>query len=333
MIRYIRNIYIILLCIISGVAVNEAATPENVSIYIAPSTYHVAIGDSLTIFCTISYPDGIVTGEPYVSGDQSSVETTLQWHVTGKSETGNVQDTYGFQAYIFAPDTLQVGPFNVDYTAEDGTVNTVQSDVLTFIVDGFLDSPDAAPMASRSPFFIKSKGIPLWLILLIILVIIIIAGALIYIKRRKKIELKPEPQKPIDEIGEFERIRALKLYESGHIKELYVQTSSALRSFIHRNMALDALYETTEEIISHLLRTSTDTITTDAIRTLFQEADMVKFAKYIPPPEQSTTVIDRALQPVKKVLSDIEREKARLALEEQEKNKAAKQLADTKEAN
>ncbi|MBN1291981.1 MAG: hypothetical protein JXB48_09090 [Candidatus Latescibacteria bacterium] len=331
--QYIRNIYIILFLIISGGAIYEAATPENVSINITPSTYSVAIGDSLTIFCTISYPDSVVPEEPYFSGDNSSVDISPQWHTSGTSENGNTQEIYGFLTYIFAPDTLQVGPFNVDFTTENGTKSMARSNVLTFIVEGFVDNPEAAPMASRNPFGIKSGGIPLWMIIFFILMIAIVAGILIYRKRKKGIEFEPEVPKPIDEIGEFERIRAMKLYETGHIKELYIQTSSAIRSFIHRNMALDALYETSEEIISHLSRKTRDQKFTQQIRELFEESDMVKFAKFIPPPEQSSTFIDRALLPVKKVLADIEREKARHAMEQESNTGKRKQLVSSKEVD
>ena len=109
----------------------------------------------------------------------------------------------------------------------------------------------------------------------------------------------------------------MKLHEKGHIKELYVLVSVAMRGFIHRNMNYDAMFRTSWEIIANLSCTTTDKSVLKAIREIFEESDRVKFAKFIPPAELTSTIIDQAIEPVKTVLEQIEREKARIA-EEQE---------------
>ena len=114
---------------------------------------------------------------------------------------------------------------------------------------------------------------------------------------------------PIDEIGEFIRIRNMKLYESGRLKELYILLSAAMRGFIHRNMKFDALYETTEEIEKKLFETSSDNKTLMEMGEILEESDIVKFAKFNPSTELSSSVIDRAIKPVKTMLDEINRKK------------------------
>jgi len=302
-----------------------------VTVEIAPTTAQPAIGDSLTIICTVTRPEGVSTGEPYtveMSKGVSSlalIDISRQWNTTETTASKTI-DRYGFLTYVFAPDTLRVGPFRVDYTTPEGEKAFAESNVLTFVVSGVVADPNSPPQPNRRPFGIASKGIPAWLIAALVLLAIFAALVIIYlIRRRKRAGIpKPEPEKPVDEIGEFERIRRLKLDESGRIKELYTLTSSAMRGFMHRNMGFEALYDTTEEILNHLERSPRPSDVTESIRDIFRESDMVKFAKLIPPADRTSTVIDRALAPVKKVLDEIEREKAARAAEEASEGKRQK---------
>ena len=308
-------LFLLLFLVTGSVSEFADASPDTVSVEIAPSTYQVTIGDSLSIYCTVTYPEGVRCGEPHLSGDNFNVDISRQWQKKETIDTGGAREQFGFMAYVFSPDTLRVGPFKVDYVTAEGNNDTALSNVLTFVVDGFVKDTETAPKANRRPFDLPFGGIPLWAVIALILIAAVIAGVILYLVRRKKPELLAVQLKPIDEIGEFERIRAMKLHESNRIKELYILTSSAMRGFIHRNMGFDALYETSEEILMNLSRNSHDTGITKGIREIFEESDMVKFAKYIPPVDRFSTVIDRALVPVKKVLDNIAREKARLAAE------------------
>jgi len=304
-----------LFLVFGGGADSSSASSDTVTVEIALSTYQVTIGDSLSIFCTVTFPDGVRCGEPQLSGDRNSLDITKQWQTQETKDTGGFREQYGFLTYVFAPDTLTVGPFKVDYVTADGTNGSSLSNELTIVVGGFIENPETPPKANRLPLGIPSGGIPLWVVVCLILLAAAIAGIILYFVRRKKPQPLAVSAKPIDEIGEFERIRAMKLHESGRIKELYILTSSAMRGFIHRNMGFEALYETSEEILSNISRHSHDTVIAQEIREIFEESDMVKFAKYSPSEDRTSTVIDRALVPVKKVLDTIAREKARLAAE------------------
>jgi len=276
-----------------------------VTVEIAPTNPQPVIGDSLTIICTVTRPEGIRTEEPYTVEKTSIVDISRQWNTTETTAPISV-DRYGFLAYICAPDTIRVGPFRVDYITSEGEETFAESNVLTFVVSGVVTDPNSPTQPNRRPFGIESKGIPVWLTVVLVLLVIIAALVIIYRIRRKRRAgvLPPEPEKPIDEIGEFEKIRRLKLGESGHIKELYTLTSSAMRGFMHRNMGFEALYDTTEEILNHLERSPGPDDVNESIRDIFSESDMVKFAKLIPPADRTATVIDRALTPVKKVLDE-----------------------------
>ena len=99
-------------------------------------------------------------------------------------------------------------------------------------------------------------------------------------KTGKKLADIPAP--PIDEIGEFERIRAMGLAEKGQIKELYILVSNATRGFIYRKMNYDAIYRTSWEIIEHFRKSGCENRIYESVKEILNESDMVKFAQVFP---------------------------------------------------
>ena len=97
-------------------------------------------------------------------------------------------------------------------------------------------------------------------------------------------------------------------------------------------MGFEALYNTSEEIFYHLTQKNGNEDVTQAIREFIVESDMVKFAKYIPPADRTSTVIDRALFPVRKVLEDIRREKERIAVKEAIEKNLSQRRKDAKKS-
>jgi len=308
---FIKKEYIFLLLIplLNGGGAQAASPPENVRIDIRSSLQTPTIGDSLTVFCTITAPKSAHIGDPYVV-DASPFLDFMGYHRESVDSAPGLRETrIRYLTYALGADSLTIGPFSVDYTTASGDSGTAISNTLVLPVTGVMDSEEPKP--NRAPVDLPS-GFPSWLIALLVALAL---AALAFYFLRRRLRKQPIPtagvQQPVDEIGEFEKIRELRLHEQGKIRELYIRVSDAMRGFIHRNMEFDALYETSEEILSHLSSNEPDGEIVRAMRDVFGESDMVKFAGILPPADRSATIVDRAIVPVRKVVSRIERERAR----------------------
>ena len=313
-----------------GGAASHAASPDDVTIDIRVSAVFPTIGDSLTVFCTVTSPERYIVGEPSTVRIDPYLDIDQGWKTSKKLDSNRVEDRYRFLAYVLSPDTLTVGPFAVEYATADGDTGSVTSNTVTLIIRGVIAESDstAPPMPNRGPFQIASRGIPLWLILLIAVISVLLAWSIVYlIRKRKAGEPSAPTPKPIDEIEEFVKIKKLNLNEKGRTRELYILVSDAMRAFLHRNMRFDAMYETSEEILSNLSRDTVDDTTFTKLREIFGESDMVKFAKFLPPAAHSATIVDRALVPVKTILELQKREQERLAAEQEKKTAAENKSA------
>ena len=300
---------ILILFIFGTAGISTSAALEDISIEINTSKTSIAIGDSLSLFCTVTFPEGVQVGEPVIDGKSQLFDIEKLWEKNVASGNGLTSKQYGFLIYAFSPDTFLVGPFVMEYVTADGESGKAESNTITLNVTGVVKDSETPPLPNRNPLEIASEGISAWLLILLASLLIITALLIVYVIHRKKTLASPVFEKPIDEIGEFERIRKLKLYESGQLKDLYILVSFALRGFIHRNMNFDALFETTGEIVNNLNRTPYKNEVKNAISEILEESDQVKYAKYIPPAKSASTVIDRALIQIKTVLDEIARKK------------------------
>lgn len=96
-------------------------------------------------------------------------------------------------------------------------------------------------------------------------------------------KVKIEPKLPPHQLAmkEIERIKSEKVWQKGQPKEYYTELTDALRTYIKERFGFNALEMTSSEIIEKLLDMNDKEAIAD-LRSLFQTADLVKFAKHNP---------------------------------------------------
>ena len=87
-------------------------------------------------------------------------------------------------------------------------------------------------------------------------------------------KVKVEPKLPPHQLAmqEIERIKSEKVWQKGQSKEYYTELTDAIRTYIKNRFGFNALEMTSSEIIDKF----------SDLRSLFQTADLVKFAKHSP---------------------------------------------------
>lgn len=96
-------------------------------------------------------------------------------------------------------------------------------------------------------------------------------------------KVKVAPKLPAHQLAmqEMERIKSEKIWQKGHSKEYYTELTDAIRSYIKERFNFNAMEMTSGEIIEKLLEVKDKEAIAD-LRSLFQTADLVKFAKHNP---------------------------------------------------
>ncbi len=126
-----------------------------------------------------------------------------------------------------------------------------------------------------------------WLLALLILILLSLLGYYLYKKYKQAKQSRPtlEPQLEPHELAleRLEQLRERKLYQQGKYKEFYSELSEILRQYVEQRYHINALELTTSEL--ELLLKAAQLFDQDLYQgymRVLKNADLVKFAKYIP---------------------------------------------------
>ena len=143
------------------------------------------------------------------------------------------------------------------------------------------------------PPFVLADYYPIIFGILLILFLICVIGYIVQRLRKRKSTipelLKEELKIPPHEIAirELNEIKQQKLWQQGRNKEYYTQITDTLRRYIFRRFEINAMEMTSYEILDVITREDDDQSVYDTLKQILQLADLVKFAKLHPLPDEN----------------------------------------------
>lgn len=194
---------------------------------------------------------------------------------------GRVQETRDFVLSIYALGAVEVPPVAVRYATAGGDSGAIASKptpvfVRSVIPEGQDDISDVKPPVAIAP------EIPMWAYLALAGLLALVA-LLIYLWRRNR--RKPRPDAPpvaVDWEAELNKIAELGLLERGEYKPYYSLLSDVVRRCLEAKAGVRAVEHTTFEIARDLKAAQADGEVARDVERLLSEADLVKFAKFVP---------------------------------------------------
>ncbi len=192
-------------------------------------------------------------------------------------------------------------PFVADGHADTIATRPIYLDVLTMPLDTTQNIADIKPIYKMP---ISWADIWPWLLrfgLLLLGAVIIAFGIYAFIRWRnnKPIFSVPKPVEPphIIALRDLDKLRGEKLWQNNRTKDYYTRLSDVVRTYIEGRFGVMAMEMTSDEILSGLRNADfEDNNLVDRLRKLFSLADLVKFAKAEPlPDENETSMLDSYL--------------------------------------
>jgi hypothetical protein len=180
-------------------------------------------------------------------------------------------------------DTLVTSPLQL-------TVLSLPTDTVTQVLD--IKPPLRAPITMAE----------IWLYLLgVFIIFIIILELIAYSKRRRNKTsgntFKITEPAHVIALRELDNLRAEKLWQSNQVKQYYVRLSEIIRAYIEHRFEIIALEMTTDEVMDAIKRIPLDDNNSLIIlRDLLALADLVKFAKHQPLPNENEVSMLNAYQ-------------------------------------
>lgn len=135
-----------------------------------------------------------------------------------------------------------------------------------------------------------------------LLPLLIVLGALGYwLYKKLSRREKPEAEVPVVKVSPFEEalsalqlLEKKQLWQSGMIKEFHSEITGIIRNYFERAYTLPALESTSAETLEALRNKGISQSIIAKTETFFENADLVKFAKYIPVPDLNQRMMTTA---------------------------------------
>jgi len=125
-------------------------------------------------------------------------------------------------------------------------------------------------------------------------------------RARRGGEAPVEPALPADYVAltELTRVERMNLVKAGEFKVYYTLVTDAVRRYLEARFGVDAMDRTTEELLDELNGRGRRL---EKLDELLHEADLVKFAKYVPVAESGVAAMSSAREIVVRTTSRLER--------------------------
>jgi hypothetical protein len=253
---------------------------------------NILIGDWLNLHLEIRHKDNVTVQFPAVADSLEGMEVIKRGAPSREESNQQILESATYTLTAFDTGTFIIPPLSVQYTtAGDTTRRSVQTFPIAIFVHGLgvdttKDIKDIKPpltvsisFAEMLPYILGVLGLgaAIWLIYYIVK------------KRRRGEALLPEaPPRPAHELA-LEALRSLegeKLWQRGMLKEYHSQLTDIVRTYLERRFGLLAMEMITDEILSSAVIASLEAPVRAKLQEMLVLADLVKFAKFQPGPEE-----------------------------------------------
>ncbi len=262
---------------------------------------NILIGDQVKMFLEIEHPKNVKVEFPQVP---DTIQNLIE--VLGSSPVDTFEmDDETFQKLIqsytitcFDSGSYRIPPFWFTFEM-NGIVDSIPTNGVTLNVYSMQIDTTKGPTDIKMPY-----GAPVTLKEVIPYILgVMLIGAILFLvlysikrkKNNKPIFVRPQkPKEPahIVALRELDRIKDEKLWQKDKTKEYYSEVTDTLRKYIEERFGIQAMEQTTDEILqSFRYQKELGEKTFMNLSQILSLADLVKFAKYKPLPDDDNLTL------------------------------------------
>lgn len=255
----------------------------------APPEGGWTVGDVIPMRLRVTYPAGLSLTLPELPEKWAAFEVREQRVLEPTTDDGATTAVCEARVTLWVPGEHETPPLTVRYRdANDGfhevAVQPLSISIASVLTEDDLEKRDLKPQASL-------PRPPLWPWLLggaLAAAVLLVGARWLWQRRRRRTATEMAAIEPVDDrlpeeiaYDELERIASLDLPAHGELKRHYTLVTDCVRTYIEGITQVPAMDRTTSELMAALRRAPIrDAI--PVLRSLLEEADLVKFAKLQP---------------------------------------------------
>ena len=300
-----NKLLIILICLFF-IAVNSYGSEIDAKARL--DTNEILIGDQTALTLEFHSDTGQKVVWPQIPDTIGAIEVIRKSKIDSLIKNGILIRSQNITLTCFDSGSHSIAPFTFMYERKGHTtLYPEESEPLTLYVNTVpVDTSDAIKDI-KPPLEEPVSWTEYLIYFLIALLAIAIIIAIIYFIRKRKPKEKEEdlgydPSIP-PHILALQSLKSLdkeKLWQKGRIKLYYIKITEIIRLYIKRQFHINAPEMITPEIIDELEKNRFDEELISDMKALFELADLVKFAKYQPIPDENSKMMSLSVNFVEK---------------------------------
>jgi len=259
----------------------------------------VTVGDPITVTIRLIHPPDVrVTSfdpERFL-GDLALLDRKAAEPRT--LPDGGVQEARVLRVARYQIGASRIPSFEATFVDASGNEGKVATAPVPFAVGSILAEGDTRPADIKNPAIMAVP--PTWAFILAAVALASLVAAWMWRRRSRRAlpqaEAPAVPPRPAHEVAyaELERLLSSGLLESGRLKQFYIELVEILRRYLTARFGVDTFERTSAEILDALRLARLPVKGMALTAEFFGACDMVKFAKYVPPPEETRATVERA---------------------------------------
>ncbi|MDI6780189.1 MAG: hypothetical protein QME25_08400 [Bacteroidota bacterium] len=271
-------------------------------------TNNILIGDQVNLHINLEYPKNAKITWPQIPDLLEGFEIINRTQPVSKQSNQKIIEQNVFTITAFDTGIFIVPPLNFAYSLHNDTTRYLASTSPLLVrvhsvgVDTTAEIKDIKPPLSVAITFAEILPYLIGIVAACIIIYLIY-----YLKTRKKpgfMEIFSKPKRPAHEIAleSLQSLEAEKLWQRGEVKLYHSKLSDIIRIYIENRFDINAMESTTGEILVDLHSINLNGKLTDSLREMLTLADLVKFAKAQPLPNENDLSLKIAYEFVQRTI-------------------------------
>jgi hypothetical protein len=258
------------------------------------------VGDFINYTLEIRAEKNIKITAPIIRDSLKKVEVIKELPNVSDEKDGVKSSTFGYVISFYDSASVTIPPITVRYKVQgNDEEKIVLSNPVTFTVHTLQVEQQADIKDVKEPLTIPLD----WkIILLIVLIVLIVTASAYYLYRRYKRKKAEQPIKKkiikipahVRALTALDNLENEKLWQKGKVKEYHSNITGIIRGYFEERFNLPALELTTSEQMQQLKRVPSAENILNITNEFLNNADLVKFAKFIPLPSVNEAMMRQA---------------------------------------
>lgn len=284
-----------------------SAVSQQVAVISKIDTNSILIGDQINYTITVNVPTNYGVNFPVFTDKLSdNIDIVAQYNIDSNYSQDKRIIALSKRVIItsFDSGSFVIPSFAVQFIKpSDTNIYEMYSDSLLLNVNTLAVDTNLAIRDIKAPlnaYFTFADFLP-YIIGGLAFIAIVILSVYFYQKYKRKknniVQIKKPKIPPYKKaLQDFESLRQKKLWQNDRIKEYHSELTDILRIYFENQLKIQALEKTTDEILEAFEKQNSDKRLYQMLSGILTLADLVKFAKQSPLPDQHDLSLQNAIE-------------------------------------